>query len=132
MSLKKNLQKKKERGKKIRSERARQSQLIDAQCNMDLAFDAYTRKDYNTANLHVTKALRLKPDWHQALRLRAGIALQLPTPALPTACHCLEKVVPKDPDDISSLFSLAHCYFKTQRHAEEIALLEGFLERSKT
>ena len=131
MSDNKKLQKKKEREKRIRSDRARQSQMYDAQWNMDLAVEAYNGGDLQTAGLYVQKALHLKPDWHHALRLKAGIALQLPQPDIPTACVCLEKILRKDPDDLNALFSLAQSYFRSRRFAEEIALLEGFLDRYK-
>jgi len=87
MSVKKNLQKKRVRVKRIRQDRARHSQLIDAQWNLDLAMDALRRRDYENANLHVQKALHLKPDRHHALRLKAMVALEIPKPSL-TASLC--------------------------------------------
>ncbi|HRR40352.1 MAG TPA: SNF2-related protein [Syntrophales bacterium] len=131
MSVKKNLQKKRDRVKRIRQDRARQSQLIDAQWNLDLAVDALRLRDYEKAGLHVEKALHLKPDWHHALRLKSMIALEIPKPDIATACSCLEKIVQKDPNDVITMFSLADCYFRLQRYADEISLLEGFLSRYK-
>ncbi len=111
MSVKKNLQKKRDRVKRIRQDRARQSQLIDAQWNLDLALDALRLRDYEKAGLHVEKALHLKPDWHHALRLKAMIALEIPKPDIATACSCLEKIVQKDPNDVITMFSLADLLF---------------------
>lgn len=131
MSDNRRLQKKKEREKRIRSDRARQSRMNDAQWNMDLAFYAYNEGDLQKAGLYLQKALHLKPDWNYALNLKAGIALRLPKPDLPTACICLEKILKKDPEDLKSIFTLAHSYFMSGRFADEIALLEDFLDRYK-
>jgi superfamily II DNA or RNA helicase len=126
----KKLQKKKEREKRLKSERVKQSQMFDAEWNMGLAADAYKAKDYKSALLYVNKALKLKPDWSHALRMRAGIALEHEQDYA-AAIPCIEKLIRKNEDDANAIFSLANCYFQERRYADEVELLEKFLEHVK-
>lgn len=126
----KKIQKKKEREKRLKSERAKQSQMFDAGWNMDLATDAYKAKDYKSALFYVNKALKLKPDWSHALRLRAGIAMEHEQDYA-AAIPCILKLTRKNEDDANAIFSLANCYFQERRYADEIELLEKFLDRVK-
>jgi superfamily II DNA or RNA helicase/tetratricopeptide (TPR) repeat protein len=126
----KKIQKKKAREKRLKSERVKQSQMFDAESNMDLATDAYKAKDYKSALFYVNKVLNLKPDWSHALRLRAGIALKHEQDYA-AAIPCILKLTRKNEDDANAIFSLANCYFQERRYADEIELLEKFLERLK-
>ncbi len=126
----KKLQRKKEREKRIKSERVKQSQMFDAEWNMDLAADAYKAKDYKSALLYVKKALNLKPDWPRALRLRAGIAMEHEQDYA-AAISSIEKLIRKNRNDTNAIFSLANCYFRERRHDDGIRLLEKFLEHVK-
>lgn len=126
----KKLQKKKEREKRLKAERVKQTQMYGAEWNMDLAADAYREKDYKTALLHVNKVLHIKPDWSHALRMRVGIAIEHEQDNK-KAIYCLEKLIQKDEEDTNAIFGLANCYFQERRYADEIALLEKFVERLK-
>jgi superfamily II DNA or RNA helicase len=126
----KKLQKKKEREKRLKSERVKQSRMYEAEWNMNLAADAYRAKNYKTALLYLNKVFHIKPDWSHALRMRAGIAMEYERDYA-AAIPCIEKLIRKDEDDTNAIFSLANCYFEERRYAEEIELLEKFLERMK-
>jgi superfamily II DNA or RNA helicase len=129
--LDKKLQKKKEREKRLKSERVKQSQMYEAEWNMNLAADAYKAKNYTAAVLYLNKVFHIKPDWSHALRMRAGIAMEYERDYA-AAITCIEKLIRKDEDDTNAIFSLAHCYFEERRYADEIELLEKFQERVKS
>ena len=126
----KKIQKKKDREKRLKAERVKQTQMYGAEWNMDLAADAYREKDYKTALFHVNKVLHIKPDWSHALRMRVGIAIEHEQDNK-KAIYCLEKLIRKDEEDTNAIFGLANCYFEEHRHADEIELLERFLEHLK-
>ena len=106
----KKLQKKKEREKRLKSERVKQSRMYEAEWNMNLAADAYRAKNYKTALLYLNKVFHIKPDWSHALRMRAGIAMEYERDYA-AAIPCIEKLIRKDENDTNAIFSLASCYF---------------------
>ena len=126
----KKVQKKKDREKRLKAERTKQLQAVDAEWHLELARQAYRSKDCQTTLSHVEKILRIRPDWLPALRLRAALAMEYEQDD-GRAIPFLEKLVQKDEGDSDAIFNLAYCLFQQCRYAEEIALLEKYQERLK-
>jgi superfamily II DNA or RNA helicase len=126
----KKVQKKKDRKKRLKSERAKQTQMYDAEWNMNLAADAYKEKDYKSALFYVNKVIKIKPDWLYGLRMRARIAMEYEKDYA-AAIPCIEKLTRKNENDTNAIFSLAQCYCHERRYTDEVALLEKYLERLK-